>query len=462
MAEGPQPPTPPVELPRSPHPSSTAFPTPAPTSKSSSHRLPTLSATQALTSTDDTSNHDSDPIPLNLPTLDALLSSSSSTSFFSSHIPPNKQTHGLPRGQLTELHGPPGSGKTTLALVAAAGALRRGAGVIWIDCKSRLPVTRLASMLAAGLGQSGREDKEAEEVDEKVKELLNRLTHFHAATIPHLIALLTPRSPTTTTTNNNPTQRTPPLLTIPSTPPPSLIILDHLPLLLQTSYPPSLSTTSRSNPPTRRTTTLHHLAHLLTSLSLTTTAAILLTSHTITRIRPNRPATLHPALGGSEGRERQIWEDAVGARVCLFRDWGVCGSGGEGGGGSGRGADNAKAGMEVVNARFAHVTGPGRREFDRSKSKGKGKGKSKGSSVGFDITHDGVAELPHLKRWSRSRHIPASSSGGGKRKREREEQEEQEEEKDEYGWPNSNPNSSLFDSEILASSEGLMVEEEEE
>ncbi|PWY65964.1 hypothetical protein BO70DRAFT_433219 [Aspergillus heteromorphus CBS 117.55] len=43
------------------------------------------------------------------------------------------ESKGLPLGRVTEIFGPPGAGKTSLALSAAATALRNGDQVVWID-----------------------------------------------------------------------------------------------------------------------------------------------------------------------------------------------------------------------------------------------------------------------------------------------------------------------------------------
>jgi recombination protein RecA len=52
---------------------------------------------------------------------------------------------GLPEGRLVELYGPPGSGKTALALRMAAAAQREGA-VAWLDAEGAFEATRAASM----------------------------------------------------------------------------------------------------------------------------------------------------------------------------------------------------------------------------------------------------------------------------------------------------------------------------
>jgi hypothetical protein len=51
---------------------------------------------------------------------------------------------GLPRGQLSELFGPASSGRTGLALSAAAGATRGGALVAWVDPADRLDPASVA------------------------------------------------------------------------------------------------------------------------------------------------------------------------------------------------------------------------------------------------------------------------------------------------------------------------------
>jgi recombination protein RecA len=53
---------------------------------------------------------------------------------------------GLPRGRISELFGPEGSGKTTLALQFSAAAQRSGAGAAWIDAEHTFDANYAASL----------------------------------------------------------------------------------------------------------------------------------------------------------------------------------------------------------------------------------------------------------------------------------------------------------------------------
>lgn len=89
----------------------------------STHRLPTVSAAEALEILNDDS---SKYIPSGLDDLDRSLGLGLSESA------PEASTGGFVRGQVTEIWGPPGSGKTTLGIQLAANALRDGKGVVWV------------------------------------------------------------------------------------------------------------------------------------------------------------------------------------------------------------------------------------------------------------------------------------------------------------------------------------------
>ncbi|KAL8688930.1 MAG: hypothetical protein Q9218_005277 [Villophora microphyllina] len=71
------------------------------------NRLPTVSASQALQDIDSTSRR---PIGTGLRRLDRVLQGKSYE-----QIDEDGTTGGLPRGQITEIYGPPGAGKSILA-----------------------------------------------------------------------------------------------------------------------------------------------------------------------------------------------------------------------------------------------------------------------------------------------------------------------------------------------------------
>ncbi|KAK7738865.1 hypothetical protein SLS63_002202 [Diaporthe eres] len=91
----------------------------------STHRLPTVSAAQAL---EDLDANVSRFVSTNLPDLDKALAASAASSFPSEEANPG----GIQKGQLTEIWGPPGVGKTAFGIQAAADALRGGKGVVWV------------------------------------------------------------------------------------------------------------------------------------------------------------------------------------------------------------------------------------------------------------------------------------------------------------------------------------------
>jgi hypothetical protein len=69
------------------------------------------------------------PMPTGVPAVDALLGG------------------GLPRGELSEIHGPPSSGRTGLVLSFVAACVARGSLAAWVD-----PADRLAPAAAAAAG----------------------------------------------------------------------------------------------------------------------------------------------------------------------------------------------------------------------------------------------------------------------------------------------------------------------
>ncbi|KAI9853718.1 MAG: hypothetical protein M1824_000993 [Vezdaea acicularis] len=103
---------------------------------SSSHRLATISASQALQTLSLPSS--SQPISTGISQLDAVLIGTDE-----SEGKQNGKSGGLPRGQLTEIYGPPGAGKTSLAMQASASALVQEEHVVWVGDSFPLEKTSL-------------------------------------------------------------------------------------------------------------------------------------------------------------------------------------------------------------------------------------------------------------------------------------------------------------------------------
>lgn len=66
-----------------------------------------------------------------------------------SHALDRAIANGFPRGEIAEVFGPPGSGKTQLALQVAANALKAGSRVFWIDTSYNAGRSRLASLVGS-------------------------------------------------------------------------------------------------------------------------------------------------------------------------------------------------------------------------------------------------------------------------------------------------------------------------
>ncbi|KAK2070258.1 hypothetical protein P8C59_004770 [Phyllachora maydis] len=108
----------------------------------STHRLPTVTAADAL---DDFSGGAARTIPTGLSELDALLATSGGDE------KPFGGGGGILCGQVTEIWGPPGAGKTHLGMQLAANALHDGGGVVWTaSTPSMLSASNALSRLGCG------------------------------------------------------------------------------------------------------------------------------------------------------------------------------------------------------------------------------------------------------------------------------------------------------------------------
>ncbi|RDW83700.1 uncharacterized protein DSM5745_04026 [Aspergillus mulundensis] len=200
-------------------------------------------------------------------------------------------SRGIRRGQVTEVFGPPGVGKTSLALSIAANALRAGGKVVWIDTGSPLPRLRLRDILQGRIESS------------------KNLTHIRAQSLPHLLALL---------------------LHCPSGFPPedcSLLVIDSAsgPFASYFPNPTELKTRLAQSKPVdkaqvqwlmnRNANITSDLANQLIKLATTHHMAVLAINQTRTRIKGQPRATLCPVLAGG------AWESSISTRLVLYRDF---------------------------------------------------------------------------------------------------------------------------------------------
>ncbi|KAL6896470.1 P-loop containing nucleoside triphosphate hydrolase protein [Trichoderma evansii] len=194
---------------------------------------------------------------------------------------------GVKRGQVTEIWGPPGCGKTALGIQLAANALSDGNGVVWV----------------ANVLKSVKESRILADI-ENVRDIdPAKLVQYSCMTLPHLLALIS--RPTTTTI----------------APDVSLIVISSLSALINSSLPRSLEGKGSKKPakgPTQASKRLQGLQFIITTLqklAATKNCAVVLLSQCATKMRSEQMATLIPSINTT------VWEQGVSTRLVLFRDW---------------------------------------------------------------------------------------------------------------------------------------------
>ncbi|TVY43799.1 DNA repair protein [Lachnellula occidentalis] len=256
------------------------------------HRMPTISAAQAL---EDLKSSPTRCISTGLSLLDHALQNREP------QLPETEPFYGgVSRGEVTEIYGPPGVGKTALGMQLAASALHAGEGVIWVDASHSVPGIRLSQILAAFRPIASQSSTKPR----STSDLLDNLTHFSTPTLAHLIALFS------RTSQNHPAPNT------------SLIIIDSFSSLITTAFSRTVDATTtpkRSgapNPAARKFPILQYLTNTLQKLAATRNIAVVVLSQCVTKMRPGCGAVLVPAVSTT------AWEQGLGCRVALFRDWG--------------------------------------------------------------------------------------------------------------------------------------------
>ncbi|KAM7220948.1 P-loop containing nucleoside triphosphate hydrolase protein [Rhypophila decipiens] len=260
----------------------------------STHRLPTISAAEALEELDGSDKLQS--IPTRLAALDDVLGALPGCAGSTVDADLNGLGNpgagggggGIQKGEVTEIWGPPGVGKTSFGLQLAASCLRDDGGVVWVDGFHRLPVERLQSTV--GPAQDG---------------LNERFIHYTCPSLAHFIALLC-----------RPTATCIPAGT-------SLIVVDALSALLNHAFP-MLDTREDANSkggkkgpskPATRLQVLQYIVGGLQKLAATRNAAIVILTQCATKMQADRGSTLIPAINAS------IWEQGISTRLVLFHDW---------------------------------------------------------------------------------------------------------------------------------------------
>ncbi|MCJ1234345.1 hypothetical protein MMC14_002306 [Varicellaria rhodocarpa] len=267
---------------------------------SSSHRLPTVSASEAFSKL--ASSHRL-PISTGLACLDELLQCKDSASE-GQQAPPG----GLRRGQVTEVYGPPGVGKTSLAIQAAASSLHAAKCVVWIDTAHTIPGSRLAEVVSSYRLPHDQDVPSSPPITRTLSDLLEDFHHFITPTLPHLIALL-----------NSPSVSFPPQAT-------NIIVIDSISAVLVNAFPTAVDAYDPRQAQGKRSETIQwaasrrwsvygDLISRLGKLAAVQNLAIILISQTTTKVRADTGAVLYPSIS------IKAWDGGVHNRIVLFRDW---------------------------------------------------------------------------------------------------------------------------------------------
>ncbi|KAJ8061886.1 hypothetical protein OCU04_009676 [Sclerotinia nivalis] len=176
----------------------------------------------------------------------------------------------------------------------AARVLHQNEDVVWVDASHPISGPRFSQILQTFLSSESS----------TYYGLLKKFHHFSTPTLSHLLALLTH------TTSNFPPQNT------------SLIVVDSFSTLIDSAFPRNVGSTSTPkkpgalNPTSRKFPLLQYLINALQKLATTRNIAIIVLNQCVTKMRSGLGAALIPAIPAT------AWEQGLGCRVALFRDWG--------------------------------------------------------------------------------------------------------------------------------------------
>ncbi|KAI4863447.1 P-loop containing nucleoside triphosphate hydrolase protein [Hypoxylon rubiginosum] len=255
----------------------------------STHRLPTVSAAQAL---EDLGTDPRRFVSTNIESLDQCLNDVIGDT--NSELP---RPGGLQKGQVVEIWGPPGSGKTAFGIQLAANTLRQDEKVVWVDGFHPVSPSRLHDLIT-----SAQRSSPVSASVPSVADQAENLLYFQAPTLAHLIGLIC--KPTANSIPSNT----------------SLIVLDALSSLVNYAYPRSFEARRTPKgpgpgPSARRLQVFQFLISTLQKLAATRDICVVLLSQCASRMQFEHGATLIPAVNAN------TWEQGIATRLVLFRDW---------------------------------------------------------------------------------------------------------------------------------------------
>lgn len=282
-------------------------------STSPAHRLPTVNGTQAFLDAIEKHN----PISMGLVQLDRAIRGAND---------PLDSTGGVPRGSVTEVYGPPGSGKTTFAMqlvVNSLGSSYSGGKVVWIDTTTAVNLPRLAR-IARGHVRTREDDGEAAEQvtrvqsqaaaaaeEDSIQELIteDNFVLRQITQLPHfvLFALEPPDEylPDGTT----------------------LLVIDGLSNLVMAGLPdrvrsvdaptpsPAREEVLSKNLASRRATVVGNISASLHRLAASRNMAVVVLSQVSAGRRDGSKATLRSILSSRQ------WDSSVTTRIVLYRQF---------------------------------------------------------------------------------------------------------------------------------------------
>ncbi|KXT15662.1 hypothetical protein AC579_6120 [Pseudocercospora musae] len=198
---------------------------------------------------------------------------------------------GFERGKVAEIWGPAGSGKTAFAVQAALEAIRHGGQVAWLDCATCLSAARIDA-IDTSTRDSGKQS------------LSHAFHYLSIATLSHLLALILHPPP------SFPLHRT------------TLLVLDDLNSLVDLDYPRlpfnnGNRTEQQKWQAGRRYAVLGSLIKALNKLAAVHNLAVIVTTGCSSRMRTDEGllAAIGPGIGGAE------WDNGIWSRTVVFRDF---------------------------------------------------------------------------------------------------------------------------------------------